>query len=162
MAEKKMYNIGYTQGTFDLFHIGHLKLLENAQKQCRHLIVGVNSDRLVKEYKNKETNINETERAAIVGSIKGVEGVIITDTLDKLKIQEKTGFNVIFIGDDWKGNDRWEQTKKDLAERGVDVVFLPYTKSISTTKLCKQVYEKYKINFVKKKRYKISFFKKKK
>ena len=144
----KKYEIGYTQGTFDLFHIGHLKLIENARKQCKHLIVGVNSDRLVKEYKHKVTNISETERAAIVGSIKGVDGVIITDTLDKLEIQEKTHYDVIFIGDDWKGNKRWEQTEKDLAKRGVDLVFLPYTHSISTTELCRQVYEKYKINFI--------------
>jgi len=133
----KKYKIGYTQGTFDLFHVGHLNLLNNAKSQCEYLIVGVNSDELVMNYKNKKTNINENDRARIVEAIKGVDKVIITRTLDKLKIHELIDFDAIFIGDDWKGNDRWENTKKDLAKIGIDVVFLPHTDGISTTQITK-------------------------
>ena len=67
----KKYKIGYTQGTYDLFHVGHLNLLNNAKKQCEYLIVGVNSDELVMQYKNKKTHINEQDRATIVNAIKG-------------------------------------------------------------------------------------------
>lgn len=135
----KKYRVGYTQGTFDLFHVGHLNIINNAKKQCDYLIVGVNSDRLVKEYKNKQTNINENDRAKIVKSIKGVKKVIITETLDKLRIHDIIPFEAIFIGDDWKGNSRWEKTKNDLANIGVDVIFLPHTDGISTTDLTNKI-----------------------
>ena len=131
----KKYKIGFTQGTFDMFHIGHLNLINHAKEYCDYLIVGVNSDALVREYKNKSPVIVEEERAEIVRNIKAVDECVITTTLDKLKAQEKYHFNAIFIGDDWKGNSRWEQTKKDLAERGVDVVFLPHTDGICSTLL---------------------------
>lgn len=138
----KKYKIGYTQGTYDLFHVGHLNLLNNAKKQCETLIVGVNSDELVMEYKNKKTNINENDRAKIVGAIKGVDKVIITKTLDKLEVYKNIKFDAIFIGDDWKGNSRWEKTKEDLAKIDVDVVFLPHTDGISTTELTQKIKHK--------------------
>lgn len=138
----KKYNIGYTQGAFDLFHIGHLNLLNNAKAQCNHLIVGVNSDELILEYKNKITNVNEQDRSKIVSSIKGVDKVIITKTLDKMEIYNLIKFDAIFIGDDWKDSPRWQKTKVDLAKIGVDVVFLPRTKGISTTDLAQRI--KYK------------------
>lgn len=135
----KKYRVGYTQGTFDLFHIGHLNLINNAKEQCDYLIVGVNSDELVFKYKNKVTNIKETERAKIVNSIKGVDKVIITETLDKTEILNYINFDAIFIGDDWKGNARWEDTKVALSKRGIDVVFLPHTDGISTTDIVKKI-----------------------
>ena len=127
------YKTGYTQGVYDMFHIGHLNLLNNAKKQCEYLVVGINSDRLVKEYKNKIPVINETERREIVANIKAVDECVIVDTLDKVELMKKLGFDAIFIGNDWRGNPRWEQTKEDLAAYGVDVVFLPHTDGVSST-----------------------------
>lgn len=135
----KKYKVGYTQGTFDLFHIGHLNLLNNAKRYCEYLIVGVNSDELVKSYKNKETNINEQERAAIVNSIKAVNKVYITTTLDKEKILNCINFDAIFIGNDWKGSNRWNDTEKVLSKYNVDVIYLPHTDGISTTELTKKI-----------------------
>ncbi len=131
----KKYKIGYTQGVYDMFHIGHLNLLNHAKEYCEYLVVGVNSDELVREYKKKEPVIHENERAEIVRNIKAVDEVMITHTLDKLLILEQHPFDAIFIGDDWKGNPRWEQTRKDLEEKGVDLVFLPHTDGISSTAL---------------------------
>lgn len=131
------YKIGYTQGTFDLFHIGHLNLIKHAKEKCDTLIVGVNSDRLVQEYKNKVPIINENDRAAIVNAIKGVDNVIITDTLDKEEMLRRLSFDVIFIGDDWKGNSRWTKTCETLKKYGVDVIFLPHTDGVSTTEITK-------------------------
>lgn len=127
------YKIGYTQGVFDMFHIGHLNLLKHAKEYCEYLIVGVNSDELVVSYKHKTPVINEKERAEIVRNIKCVDEVVIANTLDKKKALEFYNFDVIFIGDDWKGNPRWAQTKIDLAKYGVDLVYLPHTNGISST-----------------------------
>lgn len=131
----KKYNIGFTQGTYDMFHIGHLNLINHAKEYCNYLIVGVNSDALVEEYKHKIPVIKEEERAEIVRNIKAVDKCVITTTLDKLVALDLYHFDVIFIGDDWKGNPRWEQTKLDLAEHGVDLVFLPHTTGVSSTGL---------------------------
>ena len=64
--------IGYTQGTYDMFHIGHLNLIKNAKRRCDYLIVGVNTDELVESYKNKRPIVPLEERAEIVRSIKYV------------------------------------------------------------------------------------------
>ena len=131
----KKYRIGYTQGTFDLFHIGHLNLLENASFQCEKLIVGVNSDDLVVSYKKRETIIKQKDRLRIISALKMVDKAIIVDTLDKTTMYEILKFDVVFIGDDWINNQRWIQTSDDLKKIGVDVVFLPHTDGISTTML---------------------------
>ena len=129
----KKYRIGYTQGVYDLFHIGHLNLINKAKEQCDYLIVGVNSDELVQSYKHKDTVIKEQDRAEIVRNLKAVDKCIIVDTLDKSELYNRRRFNPIFIGDDWYGNPRWMQTREDLAKFGVDVVFLPHTDGISST-----------------------------
>ena len=130
--EKKTV-IGYTQGVFDMFHIGHLNLLNNAKERCDQLIVGVNSDRLVQAYKNKIPVVDEQTRKTIVENIKAVDRACVVDTLDKVEIRKQIPFDVIFIGDDWKGTSRWQETKERLKEDGVEVVFLPYTQNVSST-----------------------------
>ena len=69
----KPYRIGYTQGTYDMFHIGHLNLLNQAKELCEVLIVGVNSDELVEAYKNKSPVVSAKDRKAIVENIKAVD-----------------------------------------------------------------------------------------
>ena len=136
----KKYKIGYTTGVFDMFHIGHLNLLVNAKKLCDYLIVGVNSDSLVKEYKHKTPVINEEDRKTIVENIKCVDRCIIVNTLDKKEVLNRIDFNVVFVGDDWAKNERWINTKKELSQLGIDVVFLPHTEGISSTvlRLCEK------------------------
>lgn len=131
----KKYKIGYTQGVYDMFHIGHLNLLNAAKRNCDYLVVGINADELVKQYKNKTPVIVESQRAEIVRNIKAVDECMIVNTLDKEKILEKIAFEVVFIGDDWKGNQRWIETEIALAKHGVDVVFLAHTDGISSTQI---------------------------
>lgn len=134
---KKM-RIGYTQGCFDMFHVGHLNLLVRAKEQCDYLIVGVNSDELMESYKHKAPVICQENRKRIVENIKAVDEAHIVDTLDKLEILKDIPFDAIFIGDDWKGSQRWTDTKERLNARGVEVVFLPYTQNVSSTQLREQ------------------------
>ena len=140
MEKKKI--IGYTQGVFDMFHIGHLNLLNNAKARCDYLVVGVNSDGLVQSYKNKTPVVDELTRKTIVENIKAVDEACVVDTLDKVEIRKQIPFDVIFIGDDWKGSARWSKTQERLKEYGVEVVFLPYTQNISSTILRTQKEEK--------------------
>lgn len=131
----KKYKTGYTQGTYDMFHIGHLNLLRQAKEQCEKLIVGINSDQLVQEYKSKTPVVNEYDRMEIVKELRCVDDVVLCDTLKKTTIWEKVHFDAIFIGDDWKGNARWAQTERDLAPLGADVVYLKHTDGISSSLL---------------------------
>ena len=130
--------IGYTQGTYDMFHIGHLNLIKNAKRRCDYLIVGVNTDELVESYKNKRPIVPLEERAEIVRSIKYVDEVIITNTLDKKEIWDKIRFDEIYIGDDWKGNERWERTGKEMEALGARLV---YTRDTSSTMLREKLKE---------------------
>ena len=131
----KEYRIGYTQGVFDMFHVGHLRLINHAKEYCDTLIVGVNADSLVQEYKHKTTVIREKDRQEIINNLKAVDQCVIVSTLNKVEIWNQYHFDAIFIGDDWKGNARWAQTEVDLAPLGAKVVYLPHTDGISSTEL---------------------------
>lgn len=138
MCDKK-YKIGYTDGVYDLFHVGHLNMINTAKEYCEFLIVGVHGDEVVKEYKNRAPIINEVDRRNIIASIKGVDKAVINQFRDKIKLWELYHFDVIFIGDDWKGTERWNNFEKKLGEVGVDVVYVPYTKGISTTEIRQKI-----------------------
>lgn len=133
--------IGYTQGTFDMFHIGHLNLIKHAKEKCDYLIVGVNTDELVKSYKQKTAIVPLEERMEIIDSIKYVDEVVACGSLDKKTAYEKHRFNLLFIGDDWKGNPRWAETEREMELLGVKLVFLPYTKNTSSTMLREKLSE---------------------
>jgi glycerol-3-phosphate cytidylyltransferase len=131
----KKYKIGYTQGTFDMFHIGHLNLLHQASELCDSLIVGVNADQLVSEYKHKIPVVNENNRVAIISELRCVDKVVLCHTLSKTEAWQQLHFDAIFIGDDWKGNERWKQTEIDLKPLGAEVVYLHHTEGVSSTAL---------------------------
>lgn len=117
-----------------MFHIGHLNLLKKAKEQCEYLIVGVTVDELV-AYKNKKSIIPHGERMAIVESIKYVDQAVAQESMDKMAAFEEYKFDVMFVGSDWKGTDKWNEFEKEFNEVGVDIVYFPYTKDTSSTKL---------------------------
>lgn len=131
----KKYRLGYTAGVFDLFHVGHLNILKKAKEYCDELIVGVSTDELVANYKNKVPVIPYEERAAIVSAIKYVDKVVPQVNRNKFEAWEKLKFDVMFVGDDWKGSKLFTEVEQQFKEVGVDIVYFPYTQGTSSTML---------------------------
>ena len=126
------FKIGYTAGVFDLFHIGHLRLLNKAKKQCQKLIVGVTTDELV-SYKFKKAVIPFEERIEIIKNIRSVDSAVPQDNMNKMNAWEKLKFDVMYVGDDWKDTSRWNQLEVEFHKVGVQIVYFPYTQGTSST-----------------------------
>jgi glycerol-3-phosphate cytidylyltransferase len=125
--------IGYTTGVFDLFHIGHLNILKRAKEHCDYLIAGVSTDELVQSYKNKTPVIPFHERIAIVDSIQYVDKVIAQEHRDKYKTWEELQYDVMFVGDDWKGTPLFDDLEAKFQKVGVNIKYFPYTGGVSST-----------------------------
>ena len=132
--EKKII-IGYTTGVFDLFHVGHVRLLKKAKSLCDRLIVGVSTDKLVKRYKNKYPIISQKERIEVVRSNKYVDYVVSQNSLNKFTSWKKLKYDLIFVGDDWFATTKWRELDIKFKEVGVRIIYLPYTKGTSSTKI---------------------------
>lgn len=130
----KKYKIGYTTGVFDMFHVGHLNILSKSKELCDKLIVGVTTDELAK-YKNITPIINFDNRKRIISAIKYVDEVVPQLTMNKLEAQSKYKFDVIFVGSDWKGTEKWNKIEGDFKKINVDVVYFDYTIEVSSTSL---------------------------
>lgn len=134
----KKYHIGYTCGAFDLFHIGHLNLLEKCKSMCDILIVGVCNDEYVRKVKEKEPVFPENQRLRIINALKVVDDAVLVDietTNDKMIALKKFNFDVLFSGDDWKGTERYNKTEQQFSKLGASIEYLPYTMGISTTQI---------------------------
>lgn len=126
--------IGYTTGVYDLFHIGHLNLLKNAKGMCDKLIVGVTVDELV-TYKGKRAFIPFEDRIEIVRSCKYVDAAVPQYDMDKLTACKKIGASLLFVGDDWYATEKWQEYEERFTEAGIKIIYFPYTKGISSTKI---------------------------
>ncbi len=126
----------YTSGTFDMLHINHLRMIEYARALGDILIVGVNTDELVNEYKS-EPVIPFEERLALMKAIKYPDIVIPQHSLDHRDKVEKLKFDVFVVGDDWAGKYDY------LEDLGVSVVYFPYGRSCSSTSLKEKIYNNY-------------------
>jgi len=124
--------IGYTSGVYDLFHVGHLNLLRNAKGMCDKLVVGVTTDDL-SLYKGKKPLIPFEDRLEIVRSIRYVDAVVSQETMDKAAMCKRLKASILFVGDDWYKTQKWEVIENDLSGIGIQVVYFPYTKGVSST-----------------------------
>ena len=129
----KKYKVGYTTGVYDMFHIGHLNILKRAKEQCDFLIVGVTTDKLCFQRKQKYPIICESDRIAIVAELRCVDQVVPQENMDKLEAVKKYRADAVFVGTDWKGTDSWNKYEKEFAEVGCTVVYLDHTDGISST-----------------------------
>lgn len=125
--------IGYTTGVYDMFHIGHLNIIQRAKEQCDYLIVGVTTDELCMKRKNKLPIIPEEDRIAIVQAIRYVDQVVRQEDMDKFKAVQEYHVNKVFVGSDWKGTSSWDEYEKQFATVGCEVVYLDHTDGISST-----------------------------
>ncbi len=131
ISDKPQVVVGYLSGTFDLFHVGHLRLLQRAKAQCDYLIVGVHESGA---WKGKETFISFEERRDIVGSICYVDKAVKSFTED-LDAWFEYKYDKLFVGSDYKGTERFKRYEEFFADKGVEIVYFPYTQGTSSTQL---------------------------
>ena len=132
--------IGYLSGTFDLFHIGHLNLIRRARRQCDYLIVGVHGSGA---WKGKETFIPFEERKAIIGACRYVDRVVDACTEDS-DAWDLWHFDRLFVGSDYQGTPRFQRYEEFFADKGVEIVYFPYTQGTSSTQIREMILMKTK------------------
>ena len=126
---------GITFGTFDVFHYGHLRILERARELCDRLVVGVSSDGLSASKKGRAPCYPFGERARIVGALRCVDEVFREESLErKADYIKKYKADVLVMGDDWAGRFDWV-----VPLTGCEVVYLPRTPAISTTAIIERI-----------------------
>ena len=135
LDNNRRVKIGYLSGTFDLFHVGHLNLLRRAKQQCDYLIVGVHDSGA---WKGKETFIPFEERVQIVGSCKYVDKVVKSCREDS-DAWDLWHYDKLFVGSDYKGTERFNRYEEYFKDKGVEIVYFPYTQSTSSTQIRKTV-----------------------
>ncbi len=117
-----------TYGTFDLLHIGHLNILKRAKALGDYLIVAVSSDKF-NESKGKKAYYSIEDRVEMLKSIKFVDEVIVEESWEqKINDIRQNSVDIFVMGDDWVG-------KFDFLKEYCDVIYLPRTEGISTTKI---------------------------
>jgi glycerol-3-phosphate cytidylyltransferase len=122
-----------TFGTFDVFHVGHLRILERAREFGDYLLVGVSTDKLTFAKKGRYPVYNEDERMAIVRALRYVDEVFLEEALElKRHYLQTHEADVLVMGDDWRG--RFDEFR-DICR----VEYLPRTPSISTTAIIEKI-----------------------
>jgi rfaE bifunctional protein nucleotidyltransferase chain/domain len=128
----------FTNGCFDLIHIGHIRLLQKARKRGDCLVVAVNSDSSVRQIKGPDRpKIPEKERAEVLGALGCVDWVTIFDEPDPLVLIKLLKPDVLVKGGDWP-----EETivgASEVKEAGGEVLSIPLEPGISTSTLIKRI-----------------------
>ena len=136
----------YIGGTFDLFHYGHVNLFKNLKYYLKgeisQVIVAVNSDDFAESYKRKPV-MNQYERLAVVNSCKYVDYGFIMDSYENQPFFiEENSPDYIVMGTDWQQKDYFKQlavSQEFLDRIGAEIIFMPYTSSISTSKIIDRI-----------------------
>jgi cytidyltransferase-like protein len=128
LPERRRHGVvGYTAGVFDMFHAGHLHLLKQARGRCDYLIVGVTTDEMAMQARGRMPVVPMLERMAVVESMRYVDHVIPQINPDKVYAWQTYKYDVLFAGDNLRGDPEWTATREHLAELGVRLEFLPAT-----------------------------------
>ena len=125
-----------TYGTFDLLHYGHINLLRRAKALGDYLIVVISSDEFNWNEKHKKCYFTYEQRKALVEAIRYVDLVIPEESWGQKRTDmHEYHIDTFVMGDDWKGKFDF------LKEEGVEVVYLPRTPEISSSKMKKDLYD---------------------
>ena len=119
---------------FMIFFTSVILIFLKTQRVCDKLIVGVTVDELV-QYKGKNAMIPFEERIEIVRSCKYVDAAVPQYNMDKLKACKKLGASYLFVGDDWYGTEKWNKYEEEFEKEGIKIIYFPYTKGVSSTKI---------------------------
>jgi glycerol-3-phosphate cytidylyltransferase len=132
----------YTGGTFDLFHAGHVEFL----RRCYELgpvVVSLNTDEFIYEYKGKNPAISYENRKSVLEACRYVDRVVENiGNEDSKPAIEQVEPDLVVIGSDWAKRNYYEQmkfTQDWLDERGIGLLYLPYTKGISSTNIKERI-----------------------
>lgn len=137
--ERKKIRV-FTSGSFDLFHIGHLNILERSAALGDELIVGVSTDELIQHYKGMPPIIPFEQRFRIISSLKCVTKAVKQVKLTEVAQLQREDIDIVTIGDDWI-NKYLEGLEWMKQQPGKEVVYFPYTPDVSTTSIKKKIIE---------------------
>ena len=134
--------IVFTNGCFDLLHIGHIRYLEEARALGDFLVVGVNSDSSVRKLKGPQRPVlPEEERAEILSGLGCVDYITLFDEIDPLKLITSLHPHILVKGGDWT---KEQIVGREVVERsGGEVVIIPFVKGASTSNLIKTILGRY-------------------
>ncbi|MBT2514054.1 adenylyltransferase/cytidyltransferase family protein [Arthrobacter sp. ISL-30] len=127
--------VAYVPGAFDLFHVGHLNVLNYAKSRCHYLIAGVVSDEILEQVKGRPSVVPLAERMEIVRNVGYVDMVFAETVRDEMQVWEELRFNMFFKGDDWRGTPEGRRLEESFTAVGVEVVYLPPAVHTSSTAL---------------------------
>jgi len=139
---------GLAIGVFDLFHVGHLRYLQCARRQCRELIVAVTPDCIAGQVKGRKPVIAEEQRMEIVRSLGFVaEARLLPSTTEETVTAAIwiSGWDIqhVVAGGGWQGSERWGRLVPALARQGITVDFAPHTDEVSTTQIIETVCQRF-------------------
>ena len=137
--ERKKIRV-FTSGSFDLFHIGHLNILERSAALGDELIVGVSTDELIQHYKGMPPIIPFEQRFRIISSLKCVTKAVKQVKLTEVAQLQREDIDIVTIGDDCE-NKYLEGLEWMKKQPGKKVVYFPYTPGVSTTSIKKRIIE---------------------
>jgi len=141
MSRRKVVKV-FVQGSFDLMHYGHLKYLKKCKEHGDYLIVGVNTDRLYKKYKNKKPIIPYEYRKEVVRSLEFVDEVIPAPHFSPIKLLKKYDVDIFIIFDEWK--DTKAEEIKFMKSKGAKAIVVSFPdKTLSSTDIKRNVLHNY-------------------
>jgi len=132
-------HISFVPGSWDIFHVGHIRLFDRIKKFSNKIIVGVNTDEAVLKHKGRLPIIPYEQRVEIMESMKFSDKAIKCEVAIDTKILLDLNVTAIVIGDDWK--DRYLKGLDEAVGAGIEVIYLPYTTDISSTIIKEKIRE---------------------